>query len=349
MLPLRSLSLLLALLKVASCLKGTDIPRDIPLSSLVSSAQGHLHHGAPDDALVYFDEAIARDPHNYLTIFQRGAAHLFMGREAKALDDFNRALEIQPKFEGALFQRAKLRAKTADWDAAKADYAAARGKKSEECKRIDAARKADRAAEKAARKQDWAKCDDQAGIALTEASASPRLSNLRARCRLEQGDALGGTSDLLDALRVSPNNVEPFLQVSSLLFYSLNERERGITLMRKCLHSDPDSKACSRMFRREKQIAKALASVDDLRANRKLVKAADILAGGQEDGGLVKDVKEAVKEALDAKLIHPKAPNELYASLVETTCEVLREVRFANPPRIIYATSKLCIVLSGEK
>lgn len=345
---LRSISLLLALLRVANCLRGSDIPRDIPLSSLVSSAQAHLHKGAPDDALVYFDEAINRDPNNYLTIFQRGAAHLLLAREAKALEDFSRVLEIRPKFEGALIQRAKLYAKAGDWDAAKADYAVARGKKSEEYKRIDAARKADQAAEKAARKRDWAKCDDQAGIALTEASSSSRLSNLRATCRLEQGDALGGTSDLLDALRVSPNNVTPFLQVSSLLFYSLGELERGITLMRKCLHSDPDSKTCSRMFRREKQIAKSIANVNALREKGRLGKAADILAGNKEESGLVSEVKESVEEALEAGYLHPKAPNELYASLVETACQVHRKVGSTIPQQSYQASSDVGIKKVGS-
>jgi len=103
-------------------LSASDIPSDIPVSSLLSTAKGLLAKGETNDALTYYDAAISRDPSNYLTYFKRGATYLSLGRNAQALSDFDKVLSIKPGFEGAHLQRARIKSKSGDWDAAKRDY-----------------------------------------------------------------------------------------------------------------------------------------------------------------------------------------------------------------------------------
>ena len=102
---LESLTAVLACLSTGYALQ---VPPDTPVSELITTAKAHLAKGSPRDALVYFDAAISRDPNNYITIFQRGAAYLSIGKNAQASEDFDRVLELKPGFEGALLQRSRL-------------------------------------------------------------------------------------------------------------------------------------------------------------------------------------------------------------------------------------------------
>ncbi|EEH23396.1 hypothetical protein PABG_05607 [Paracoccidioides brasiliensis Pb03] len=330
---LQTLAFLLAVISATNGLQSSDIPSDTPLSSLISTAKTHLKNGAPQDALPYFDAAISRDPANYLTIFQRGATYLSLGKSAKALQDFNEVLKIKPDFEGALLQRARLNMKSADWAAAKKDLVAAGKNTAAEIAELDEAQGAARLAQAAEKKGDWEACVSQSGVAILKAPQSLPLRQLRAHCRFERGEIQEAIGDLAHVLLMSPGSVEPYLQISSMLFYSLADTERGITQIRKCLHSDPDSKVCSRLFRREKQIAKQLATLESLREGRKFSKAAELLVGNKDDPGLLQDVKDDVKAARAAGHIQPKAPNLLHDNLVEKTCEIYRQMKSKKKAR----------------
>ncbi|MCJ1404078.1 hypothetical protein MMC11_007303 [Xylographa trunciseda] len=317
---------LLLISPLASCLSPSDIPSDTPISSLVSSAKANLAQGKSNDALTYFDVAVSRDPKNYLTIFQRGATYLSMGKNAQAQADFDRVLLIKPDFEGALLQRAKIKSKNADWEAAKLDYRAARKTESVEYMQLEEAQGAALLATDAARVGDWEACVSHAGTAIMVASSALALRQLRAKCRFERGEVLEGASDLQHVLQLSPRSVDPHLQISSMLFYSIGDAEKGLAQIRKCLHSDPDSKACSKLYRREKQVDKLLKQVHDLKGKRQFSSAVKVLVGAADDIGLIGMVKEDVQEAKAAGTIHRNSPNELYASIVETTCEIYVEM-----------------------
>jgi DnaJ family protein C protein 3 len=112
-----------------------------------------------------------------------------------------------------------------------------------------------------------------------------------------------------------------------MLFYSVGDTDKGIEQMRKCLRSDPDSKACSKLFRREKQIDKTLKQVSKLIEKRQFNSAVKLLVPTGEDPGLLQEVKDEVNEGRAAGHIHKNAPNDLYASLVEMACECYSEVR----------------------
>lgn len=322
----QTVAFLLAVISSANGLQSSDIPPDTPVSSLLSSAKTHLASGSPEDALLYFNAAIDKDPSNYLSIFQRGAAYLSLGRHARAADDFNKVLKLKPGFEGALLQRGKLRMRSGNWTGAKEDLQAA-GKPGEgDLAQLHEAHVAAVAAEEAEKKQDWETCVAQSNIAITKAMGSSELRRMRGNCHFERGDIQEGINDLTRLTQLSPNNVDPHLQVSAMLFYSLADTERGLDQIRKCLHSDPDSKICSRLFRGEKRNSKQLKNLDKLLETRKFHKAAELLVGTKGETGLLEDIQQDVKSAQEDGYIHPKAPNNLYHSLVEKTCETYRAV-----------------------
>lgn len=323
---LQSVTLLLAIISAANGIQGADVPTDLPVASLISTAKTHLANGSPRDALAYFDAAILKDPNNYLTIFQRGATYLSLGRSSKAIEDFDRVLKLKPGFEGALVQRARIRTKSADWSGARRDLEAAGKLGQTELEELDEAEKAAIAAENAEKKGDWETCVSQAGTAILKASTSLPLRQRRARCRFERGEIQEGLSDLSHGLQIFPNDVRPHLQISAMLFYSLADTDHGVAQIRKCLHSDPDSKVCSRLFRNEKRIFKVLQRLDDFLEQRKFSKAAALLVGSKEQSGLIDDVKADTKSYREEGYIHTLAPDKLYSDLVEKTCLAYWEV-----------------------
>ena len=304
----------------------SEIPSDTPISHLVTSAKENLARGNANDALTYFDVAISRDPKNYLTIFQRGATYLSLGKNAKASHDFDRVLEIKPDFEGALLQRAKIKSRNAEWDAAKEDYQKAKKTDSQEYEQLEEARGAALLAADTEKAKDWEGCVSHAGTAILVASTDSALRQMRARCRFERGEVLEGVSDLAHVLQISPSLIQPHLQISNMLFYSIGDTEKGIEQMRKCLRSDPDSKACSKLFRREKQLDKTLKQVRSLAEKRQFNSAVKLLVATGDDQGLIKDVQDEVKEAKEAGLIHANSPDDLSNTLIELACELYTEM-----------------------
>ncbi|KAI9928077.1 hypothetical protein MW887_002929 [Aspergillus wentii] len=324
---LGSLTVFLACLSTVHGLQPSQIPLDTPLSSLISSAKTHLASGSPGDALLYFNAAISRDPANYVTIFQRGAAYLSMGKSSQALSDFDRVLELKPDFEGALLQRSRLKARSANWAGAINDLEAAGKKSSPEHQELQEARDAAALAHDADKQGAWDACINYASVAIVKANSDLSLRQTRAHCRLERGDVEEGLSDLAHVLQISPSMVEPHLQISSMLFYALGDTDRGVSQIRKCLHWDPDSKNCNRLYQKEKRLVKRLEKLQGTVDSRKFNNAINLLVGAGGDSGLMDDVKEDVDEAKKSGHIHPAAPNKLYTFLVESTCEAYREIQ----------------------
>lgn len=308
------------------CLSPSDIPSDTPIASLISSAKSNLAQGKSNDALTYFDVAISRDPKNYLTIFQRGATYLSLGKNAQASEDFDKVLSIKPDFEGALLQRAKINSRAGDWKAAVKDYHTAGKTDSAELQELEEAHGAATLASDAEKAQDWETCVSHAGIAIVVASTSLSLRQLRARCRLERGEVLEAVSDLQHVLQISPQSIDPHLQISAMLFYAVGDTARGLAQVHKCLHSDPDSRPCSKLRRAEKKVDKLLKKVAALEEKRQFNSAVKLLVTSGEDQGLIDLVKEDFKDGQEAGIIHPNVLNELYITLIEKVCEFYGEV-----------------------
>ena len=312
--------------QVAVALSHSDIPADTPVSQLISSAQANLVQGNPQDALTYFDAAIAKDPSNYLTVFKRGAAYLSIGRNAQATRDFEQVLALKPGFEGALMQRAKLRARAAEWNAAREDYIAAQKQGGQELADLDEAEGAAKLAADAEKAQDWEGCVSQSGIAIAIAGGALELRQRRARCRFERGEIMEGVADLHHLLQINTGNTEPSLQISAMTFYSLAETDKGITAISKCLHNDPDNKACAKLRKSEKYIDRTLKKFNTLFEKRQFASAVKLLIPHSDEPGLLQEVKDDIASWRAAGYIHSTAPDGLYGHLVERTCEAYTEM-----------------------
>jgi len=311
---------------ITTALSPSDIPADTPIAQLIKQATVQLAQGNAHDALTYYDVAIARDPQNYLNIFKRGAAYLSLGKSLQARRDFDKVLTLKPGFEGALTQRAKIRARSGEWKDSKADYEAAGKMDGPEFAELEEAEGAAARAEEAATIGAWDECIQQAGVAILVAGADLELRKLRARCRFEKGEVAEGVSDLQHVLQISSSSTEPHLQISAMTFYSLAEPEKGLTQIRKCLQSDPDSKSCRELMRHEKPLNKILKELFEVMEKRQFTKAIRLLVGSSEEPGLSKQVADDTKKFRSEGIIHMQAPDGLYARLVEMTCEAFVEV-----------------------
>lgn len=325
---LQSLALagiVLTVAPLAYALSASDIPADIPVSQLITSATAELAKGNGQEALTYYDVAINRDPQNYLTIFRRGAAYLQLGKSAQASHDFDKVLAIKPNFEGALVQRAKIKSRNGDWTAARTDYQSAGKKGSHEIQELDEAEGAAKLSGDAEKSGDWESCTTNADIAILVAGADLGLRRRRAHCRFEKGDIVEAISDMLHLAHSGSRHAH--MEISATSFYALSERDNAMSQAKKCLHSDPDSKECSKLLKREKKIDKRIKTVVDNMSKKKFNNAVKDLIPGSEDPGLLKHVQDDFKEYRDQGLIHKNAPSQLYNDLVEMTCEAFTEVR----------------------
>ena len=240
-------------------------------------------------------------------------------------------LSIKEDFEGALLQRAKIKSRNADWQGARADFEKAKKHESPDLVQLEEAQGAAILAAEAEKKGDWEACVGHSGTAILVASTALGLRKTRAHCRFERGEVLEGVSDLQHCVQISPSDIDPHLQISAQLFYSVGDTDKGIEQMRRCLRSDPDSKACSRLFRRQKQLDKTLKKIKELESKRQFNSAVKLLIGSGEDQGLIKDIKEDMEEARTSGTMHPNSSHDLYASLEEMTCHFYNEVSSLPP------------------
>ena len=154
------------------------------------------------------------------------------------------------------------------------------------------------------------------------AATNADLRKLRSRCRFERGEVLEGVSDLQHVLQLRKGDITPHIQISANLFYSVGDAEKGIGQLSKCLQSDPDSKACSKLRKQEKRFEKSLKKMEQLEGKRQLNSAARILVGEGEDQGLLAEAKEQFEELKADGTVHKNAPSGLYNRLVEKACEL---------------------------
>jgi len=311
-----------------------DIPTDTPVSELLSSAQGHLSRGETTEALLYYDAAVSRDPSNYLTFFKRATTYLSLGRTNQATDDFHKVLSLKPGFEGAHVQLAKIRIKVADWEGAREQYILG-GKSNDfpEVTELDEAQGAAKLGEDAYNNGDWENCVNHLSTAISLAGRSATLRDMRASCRMEMGVMEEAMSDLQHVLHLRPGDISPYIKISAITFYALGDLENGQAHIRKCLHSDPDSKPCLRLRRQEKAIEKTLGKVTKALDGSKPMSAIKMLVDQPDETGLMTDIANEVKELREQGYIPPKAPDALYAQVVELVCRAYFDVRQPLAPR----------------
>lgn len=345
--PVYRLAITASVVATASALLPQDIPTDLPVSSLLSTAQTLLARGETNEAIIYYDTAIARDPNNYLTLFKRATAFLSLGRSNQATDDFNKVLALKPGFHGAHVQLAKIKSKTADWDGARADYVAAeKPEDSPELIELAAAEAAAIAAVAAVKDKNWDACVSNAGTAIVIASRSLALRQMRSICRFERGEIEEGMGDLQHVLHMRPGDTSPHVVISATSFYALGDLNNGLSQIRKCLHSDPDSKLCKRLHKQEKALEKGINRAVGQLNKGQTTTAGRTLVGTEDEPGLIKLVQEQTEELRKTGSIPEKAPFKLYERLIDMTCQAYSEVQnsFTFPCSI--ATN--CATISGD-
>lgn len=320
-----------SVLAAASALSAQDIPNDLPVSSLLSNAQTHLVKGETSAAILYYDAAIFRDPNNYLTIFKRATAFLSIGRANRATEDFAKVLALKPGFQGAHVQLAKIKSKVADWKGAKAEYIAAeKAGDSPELVELAEAETAAAAAAEALKYQSWDDCVNHANIAIVVASRSLALREMRSNCRFARGDIEEGMGDLQHVLHLRSGDTSPHVLISATSFYALGDLDNGLSQIRKCLHSDPDSKVCKKLHKQEKAFQRGLNRATGQLNRGQTTTAGRTLVGTEEDVGLITMLKEQTEQLRQSGAIPEKAPSQLYGKLVEMACHAYLEVR--SPP-----------------
>lgn len=335
---------LAVLLASSAALSPSEIPGDLPVSSLLTSAQTHLSKGETSEALVYYDAAITRDPSNYLTLFKRGATYLSLGRTNQATDDFNQVLTLKPGFEGAHMQLARIKSKIGDWDAARAELLAAnKTPEHVELVELDEAKGAAKLAQEAMDKFEWDDCINHASTAIMVANRATGLRQIRSLCRLQRGDIEEGLADLQHVLNLNPSDAGPHMVISATLFYGLGDLDNGLAQVRKCLHSDPDSKVCKKLHKQQKAIKKSLDKVHSQLQRGQTTTAGRGLTGTAEDAGLISDIKDQIKNLRESGDIPPMAKAHLYETVVELACQAFVEVR-----SIISAQSSTLLTLYSQ-
>lgn len=309
-----------------------EIPGDLPVSSLLTSAQTHLARGETRDALTYYDAAIARDPTNYLSFFKRATTYLSLGRTKQATEDFHRVLLLKPGFHGAHLQLAKLRSKVGDWDAAREQYTASgMTPDSPEIEELSTAQHAASLAQVAEQNEQWEDCIYHSGVAILVASRAPRLRELRSHCRFERGQAEEGINDLQHVLQLRLGDIAPHVVISATTYYGLGDIEGGLSQVRKCLHSDPDSKVCKALHKQQKTVHKLYTKAVGQLNRGQSTTAGRTLVGSIDDPGLLPTVQKQIEDLKKTGNIPAKAKSKLYERILDFTCQAYSEVSWKSP------------------
>ncbi|KAK9451168.1 uncharacterized protein V1518DRAFT_412712 [Limtongia smithiae] len=322
-----------ALLVLSLCTSpavAADVQPGLGPSAYLAQADSLLTEGKFSDALQFYDAAVAADPQNYLSLFKRGATYLSVGRTSPALSDFDKALELKPDFDSALVQRGKLRLRLGNWNGARADLEkVAANNQRDMIQQINVAEYAAASATSAEKKGDYAGCITQAETAIKHAPLLASLRALRARCRLHEGQVREASMDLLHVVKTNPLDADSHAMAAQLLFLYLDEREKAIQQLSKCLHYDPDSAVCKKYFRLFKKIDKEVTKSFTFR-DKGMHATFDktvVIGQGPDIEPLLTRIDNLSNEVQTSMHIPPSIPKLLDLDVREATCDVYYTLR----------------------
>lgn len=289
------------------------------------------------EALSSFDLALQADPTSWLTYYRRATAQLSLGRTSAALQDYQSLLELNPKFDKAYLQQAKVYLKEGDYDKAKQalkSYDAVRAQKkggaesspaeassvrskltlvetslkslSQLVKELDKAQnsKKGKAKELDASKLDH--CIQLAGEVLKISPSNVETRLVRARCQTLKGNLEDAMADWTRVAHLSPS---PFLlrRLAVLSYFLVSEpgsssHDAGLQHLKACLHSDPDNKACAKLHRKVKALEKSLKKARNFYNSQSYRAVLSALKGGKVGGPTVVDeIKEVLQQATEVQ------------------------------------------------
>lgn len=215
--------------------------------------------GQFQDAIANYDQAIKLDPSNYLYIFKRGVAYRSLGKDNLALGDFNRVLEIQPQFEGALIQRTKVNLKFGRYKQIIREANEIKGYEGPQLVSIAKTCEAESLkASKSLRMKDYETCTEEASTVLEHSPNFADLRRIRATCRLYQGSYREAMVDLSHLTALTPSEAEIYVQLAELHFYKYHDYDQALQTVKKCLQYDPDSKQCITANKKIRKVEKKI-------------------------------------------------------------------------------------------
>ena len=113
------------------------------------------------------------------------------------------------------------------------------------------------------------------------------------------------------------NTAEINIQLSNLLFYSLNDVDGALNAVKKCLHHDPENTACKKDFRKLKNASKSITKLQQAIQRESWQEALAILI----NDGFLEQIKAATDEMKKDNILKSNTPQRLLAQLEEWACQ----------------------------
>ncbi|KTW29200.1 hypothetical protein T552_01156 [Pneumocystis carinii B80] len=292
--------------------------------SLLNSASKLFEKGKLSEAISLYDEAISRDPSNYLTYFKRATALMSLGRNHMAIEDFSKAIELKPGFSGALLQRGKLRARLGEWENAIQDLKQVNDY--QQLKEVMDAQNHATMATVSFNKGNIEECLEHLRVAISVASFVVNLRLLRADSHIILGNVGNAIKDLIHATTLDPSSTHLYITLADLLYFSKYDSQNAISQVKRCLHFDPEHKKCKQIFRTMKNLEKGIKNARKLINSGKWAGAVVILINGSGENGILDYVENKVKELEKEKLITSNSPKILLSELREMACKAYSEM-----------------------
>ncbi|OAV87376.1 hypothetical protein PTTG_29454 [Puccinia triticina 1-1 BBBD Race 1] len=233
-----------------------------------------------------------------------------LGQNHHASQSLQKVLSLKD-FDKAQIQLARIHLKSGDYDACQTELDSFR--KNHDKSSVDfssleqdlkSAQKHLKNARSNIKAKNYSKCVEEASAAIKISPQSPALRQLRSDCHFMQGHIQEASGDLTHVTHLSPNSPIAALRLSFLSYFFLAQPlEQSMKPIKKCLHSDPESKACKKAFRQLKALEKELAKVRNFsnsNGHRSAIKL--LIPKGNEAEGLIEKTRVIIKEAQLADL-----------------------------------------------
>ncbi|KAH9447711.1 hypothetical protein Pst134EB_033068 [Puccinia striiformis f. sp. tritici] len=228
-----------------------------------------------------------------------------LGQNHHASQSLQKVLSLKD-FDKAQIQLARIHLKSGDYDACQTELNSFR--KNHDKSSVDlvslesdlkSAQKHLKNSSANLQSKKYSKCVEEASEAIKISPQSPSLRQLRSDCHFRQGHVQEAVSDLTHVTHLSPNSAVATLRLSFLSYFFLEQPlEQSMKPIKKCLHSDPESKACKKAFRQLKSTEKELSKVRNFsnsNGHRSVIKL--LVPKGTENEGLIQQTKTLIQQS----------------------------------------------------
>ncbi|KAI8450594.1 hypothetical protein BY996DRAFT_4587253 [Phakopsora pachyrhizi] len=279
-------------------------------SQLISQANSLLASGQASKALELYDQALERDPDDYLTIYKKATTQMSLGHLKHASQSFQRVLDLKD-FHRARIQLSKINLSQGDYQATRSTLSrsdqqdgsssSSKGEKDEIEKIYEDLEKVEnhhRQAVKHQKAKRWDRCADESSQAIKISPMSLELRRIRANCNLVQAHLQESVGDLSRIAQLSPNSATDSIRLSTVSYIYLSDPlEKALQPIKQCLHSDPESKPCKKFFRSFKGLDKDLKKMKNFMDSNGFRSSLKILRGtkGNRQEGLIHRTEELIK------------------------------------------------------